>query len=98
MDKANAKQAEAQAAARRVLSAYRQVFGVEGYRSDAQRIVWEDMKARARVEFPVFVAGPDGSLCPMRAANADGARMYFLQLSEFLKARDEEVAAPEVKK
>lgn len=93
------QQLEAEAAARKVISAYRHVFGVEGHRSEAQRVVWEDMKKRARVESTVFVQH-DGHLCPMRAAFADGQRTQFLQIQEIVTkgAPDEDKQEPEVKR
>jgi hypothetical protein len=91
-------QKEALEQARHLIFAYKAVFGVEGNRSEAQKLVWEDMKARARVETPVFLADASGQLCPLRAANADGARMYFLQLSEIVRSTVEQPKEVEVKR
>lgn len=63
----------------RLLQAYREVFGTaESNRGPSQRLVWEDMEKAGYLRKPTFVRDPDGSLCPLRAAIAEGHRDFFL--------------------
>lgn len=97
MDNAEHSHAEASKDFRALCSAYRQVFGVEGRRTDAQTLVWKDLEVRGYLRKPIFVP-IDGKLDPLRAAWADGARGYFLQIDEFLRSGEEEPKRIEVKK
>lgn len=94
------RQAEVQAETRKLMYAYRAVFGVLGERTVHQIMVWEDMKRRARIELPIFqVYAIDQPLDPLRAAVADGARMFFCDLQEILRKDPEEPKpAPSVTK
>jgi hypothetical protein len=100
MTQKSKEQLEAEQRAKVIVSAYRHVFGVDGHRSEAQQVVWDDMKKRARLEAPVFITDVQGALCPLRAAFADGQRSNFLQTQAIVNARAEqtEKQEPEVKR
>lgn len=95
MEQKSQQQLEAEQKAKAVISAYRHVLGIEGHRSEAQQIVWDDMRKRARLDAPVFIADVQGALCPLRAAYADGQRSNFLQTQAIVYARAEQTEKPE---
>jgi len=90
------EQKEAQAEGRKLIHSYQGVFGVEGMRTPQQAAVWADMKHRAYIERPVFQKDGAGHLDPLRAALADGMRVYFLQIMEILKGGSEPRPPPKV--
>lgn len=100
MEQKTKQQLEAEQRAKAVISAYRHVFGVDGHRSEAQQTVWDDMRKRARLDAPVFITDVNGTLCPLRAAFADGQRSNFLQTQAIVNSRAEqtEKQEPEVKR
>lgn len=89
---------EAEADVRKLFHCYHTVFGREGMRTEAQKIVWEDMKARGRLESAIFIADGAGVIDPLRAALTEGGRLYVLQIQAILKKDpDEPRALPTVK-
>jgi hypothetical protein len=93
------RQKEAQKNTRRITQAYRSVFGSPDARTEAQKIVMEDMRRRGHVNSRIFVLGPDHTLCPLRAAWADGARGFVLETIQLIEVSiTEDKPKPKVKK
>jgi hypothetical protein len=80
--------------------AYLQVFGSEGNRTAAQKLVMSDMRARGFVSRPVFIPDATGALCPVRAALSEGRRLSVLEIESFIRAASvvDEKQKPKVKK
>lgn len=86
MPEMSQEQKDAQQHAIRLIFAYREFFGVDdGHRTALQKLVVDDMKARARLESPIFIRDGSGHLDPLRAAIAEGGRIYMLNLLEIIK-------------
>lgn len=85
------QQDEAEKPMQKLLKAYRAVFGVQGDRSEAQKMVIEDMSRRGRLRSPIFVPDQKGELCPLRAAIADGRRGFAdetIQMADYQSLSD----------
>jgi hypothetical protein len=78
-------QKEAAAQTRKVIAAYRELFGSLGSRSPLQKMVWDDLRARSHVDGKVFIPDSTGQIDPLRAAIAEGHRLLFLQIEAFVK-------------
>lgn len=78
------KQTEAQLRERRVERAYKSVFGVEGNRTTAQELVWEDMERRSRIFLPVHA--PQGPVDVNLGLINEGKRRFHLGTLSRIKA------------
>lgn len=76
--------------------AYRAVFGTDGKRDAAQKIVWENLMAN--LKRPAFVPDASGKYDPLAAALADGGRRVLLQIEDILKEPIEEDQKPKTQK
>jgi hypothetical protein len=59
--------------------AYRVVYGVEGERTIAQQMVWDDEKDRACYDRTTQVLTRDGRIDPIISATNEGRRQQFLE-------------------
>lgn len=82
--------AEAKVEAEKLIYAYRTVFGVGAARTPQQQAVLDDMRRRARVDGPIFLLQNNGSLDPLKAAIAEGARIFFLDTENIIKTNPAE--------
>lgn len=65
----------------KVTDAFRKVFGTDDVtRTDAQKIVWGQLRLMSYRDKPSFVADKNGAMCPIRAALTDGRRALFCDL------------------
>jgi len=79
--------------------AYARVFGVEGKRTEAQKLVLRDMRARGYVSRSIFVPDAAGAVCPIKAAITEGRRLSVLEVESFIRAvTASEKPKPTVKK
>jgi hypothetical protein len=69
--------------------AYRSVFGVEGHRKQAQKLVWEDL-VRTNLEQKVFQTLEGGGYDPLAAALNEGGRRVVRNLKGFVELTPEE--------
>ena len=83
-------QEEAARKARRVVRAYKAVFGSDDQRTDDQRIVYEDMMQRFGARSPAFMVTPDGTCDPYLAAIRDGKRSVVMEVDSILRAKSDE--------
>ena len=59
--------------------AYSVVFGKDdAHRTDAQRLVWQDMERRGYFYRSTAVPGPDAHVLPVKMEIAEGMRIFFL--------------------
>lgn len=93
------RHSEAQAQALQLIRAYKVVFGTEGARTDAQRLVIADLKTRGGVNLPSFRPDEKNAFCPLRAAVTDGRRAIVLEtLAAIDRSAEDKPKTPEVKK
>lgn len=79
-------QKDSQADARRMIFAYRELFGANDQSRNAlQKLVFDHMCEKARLKKPIFIRDAVGQLDPLRAAIAEGMRIYMLDLIEILE-------------
>jgi len=72
----------------KVADAYKMLFGDNPKkRTESQQIVWDDMQKVGSVKSPVFVAGKDGAMCPLKAAHLDGRRWVWLYIEANVTAK-----------
>jgi len=77
---------EAKARVKLLLLAYARVFGVDRARRDpAQRLVWADMMKRGYLQRTTMVSDAKGEVCALRMAQAEGCRIFLLQIEEFIE-------------
>jgi hypothetical protein len=96
-----AEEAERLADIRRLFSAYRAVFGRDGARTVAQELVWSHLRVLAYKDRTTMLPDANGALCPLRTAQAEGQRVLFLQIEEFIRKAseaDDKPATPDVKR
>lgn len=79
---------DAQAREIRINRAYKAVFGREGYRSEAQQLVWEDMQDRGYFLKPVNFPRPGSVLDPIEGQINEGKRRHFLGTLARMNAPD----------
>lgn len=61
--------------------AYAVVFGRDAeHRTDAQRMVWQDMERRGYFYRSTAVPGPDAHVLPVKMEIAEGMRIFFLDI------------------
>jgi len=92
---------DAQHPAKRLIKAYKTVFGMEGKMTSSQKLVWNDMVSRWKVYQPSFMpnfdnlAGSSGQIKnvvtydPIKAAITDGAKLPILQIKAFLNTQED---------
>lgn len=86
MSELTQEQKDARQEAIRLGFAYQEFFGREGSRNALQKLIFDDLCARARINSPIFVRDSVGALDPLRAAIAEGGRLFMLNLIEILKS------------
>jgi len=65
----------------RVAQAYARLFGTDdNHRNEDQRVVWQDMERRGYIRRPALNPNADGSLCPIKQAQAEGQRIFMLDV------------------
>lgn len=64
--------------------ACRQVFGVDGQRTPAQEVVWDEL-FKARQDGPVYVRNERGGYDETEAKLNDGARRMVMQVGDLLR-------------
>lgn len=66
----------------KVTDSFRKVFGFDdATRTDAQRVVWNELRLMSYRDKPSFVADKKtGAVCPLRAALTDGRRALFCDI------------------
>jgi hypothetical protein len=100
-DSQKADEAKRKADVHRLTLAYRAVFGREGARTDAQKLVWANLEHLAYRYRSTMVPDANGAVCPLRTAQAEGQRILFLQIETLVRRASEEdegPAKPEVKR
>lgn len=93
--------AKAQAKAEDLARAYAQVFGHEGQRTPAQKLVWADMEHRGYVHRSTMIPDGNGQQCKHRMQSAEGQRIFVLNTQAYLqRARtlSQEIVKPRVRK
>lgn len=99
----------AQKEGRKLILAYKSVFGELGKMTAAQKLVWEDLQRRWRIHDTSFVANTHHlhsanemvnavTYDPIKAALTDGAKMPVLQIEQFIGATLKPVTRTKVKK
>jgi hypothetical protein len=90
---------EFESVAQRLAAAYKATFGLDGYRSSDQQLVWDDLQARACMRSPLFNPDKLGEFSALRAAHIDGARTMILGIERQLRIGSKvEVVKPKVKR
>lgn len=69
----------------RLAYAYKGVFGVDGFRTADQQLVWDDLRARSCKDAPIFHPDRMGEFSSLRAAHIDGARTLFIGIERQLR-------------
>ena len=70
---------------RRIASAFQDVFGQAGRRTDSQEDVFRTLSELCYRDKPIFVVDKAGRFDPLRAAHVDGARTVMLAIDEELR-------------
>tara|TARA_S200002703_G_scaffold156975_2_gene163769 strand:- start:9 stop:284 length:276 start_codon:yes stop_codon:yes gene_type:complete len=82
---------------KRLILAYRAVFGREGHRDTAQELVWNDLVKKNRVMDAVFLRPTGGSYDVTQAALTEGMRQAILNIKKMLDADPDKLKKPNVK-
>jgi hypothetical protein len=82
-----------------LLRDYREVFGMEGNRTPAQKRVLADLESRGRIWRNIWIPSPDMELSPHRAAIAEGERIFAIRIIQMANSKPgTEPKKPTVKK
>jgi len=101
-------QDDAQYPAKRLIKAYKTVFGMPGKMTTSQKLVFDDLVKRWKIKEPSFFPNYDNlsmtagqmknivTYDPIKAAITDGAKMPVFQIIAFLEAQEDK-PKPKVK-
>lgn len=70
---------------RRKCAAYLAVFGRDGERTPAQKIVMDDMEARGYIHQSTMVPNKEGIVQDMKMEAAEGMRIHVLQTKNLIR-------------
>ena len=65
-------------------AAYREVFGRDGKRNEAQQAVWQDLIEQSSARKSTHFPGRDGKIDPYNAAIVSGRRDIYLHIEQML--------------
>jgi hypothetical protein len=65
--------------------AWAQVLGVEGQRSTAQQLVWEDLAQIGSERTPLVRVNAQGNIDPLAVVYNDGKRAVYLHIQESIR-------------
>ncbi len=74
-----------QAQERRRAIAYAAVFGTPGKRSDAQKIVWDDMERGSFAYRSTMATDDKGAVDPLKMAANEGRRSWLNEIRDFIR-------------
>jgi hypothetical protein len=70
---------------RRRAIAYATVFGTPGKRTDAQKIVWDDMERGSFAFRSTMAVDEGGRVDPMKMAANEGRRSWLNEIKDFIR-------------
>jgi hypothetical protein len=71
----------------KILKAYRAVFGQDGKRTEAQRIVIADIESQGGIWRNAWIPTDKGDLDPYRSAIAEGKRIFAIRQIQMANSR-----------
>lgn len=78
---------ERQKESNKLQRAYREVFGSDMKRTEAQRRVIADIEREGRIWSNIWIPTPSGDLNPHRAAIAEGQRIFAIRIIQMANSK-----------
>lgn len=71
----------------RLEKAYRAVFGLEGKRTPAQKLVLADIEHQGRIWRNTHIPNKEGKMCALKAAVAEGERIFAIRIIQLANTK-----------